>query len=90
MIETHRILINRVTILIKKGYEMVEHHGTAGSIVDLSFSEIHAVNGGSLSAGTYLTYMAIGAVAVGVGVATGGAGLVIAGTFLGATAELLK
>ncbi|MEG3147150.1 hypothetical protein U1839_21065 [Sphingomonas sp. RT2P30] len=68
---------------------MTDQHGTAGSIVDLCSTEIDAVDGG-LSAGAYLTYMAIGAVAVGVGVATGGVGLVIAGTFLGATAELLK
>jgi len=62
---------------------------TAGGIQELSLDEIDEVDG-ALTAGQYLTYTAIGIGAVALGVATGGAGLVVAGTFLVAMADITK
>jgi hypothetical protein len=58
-------------------------------IQDLSIAELDMVDGG-LTAGQYVGYTLLGAGAVALGVATGGAGLVVAGTFLVAMADVLK
>jgi hypothetical protein len=59
-------------------------------IQELSVAEIEEVNGARLSAAQYLGYTALGAGAVALGAATGGVGLVFAGTFLVAMADVLK
>lgn len=58
-------------------------------IQQLNLQEIDDVSG-SLTAGQYLTYTAIGVGAVAVGTATGGFGLIFAGTFLVAMADAVK
>lgn len=70
---------------------MVNSHAEleVSAIQELSTTEINEING-ALTAGQYLTYTGLGIGAVALGVATGGAGLVVAGTFLVAMADITK